>query len=276
MSNSRTEPTQEPVEPDKPLDEWTAEELAAFVRYIGMNEVDPQYGIMLLEAARRLTSLPTQEPVGPHSPLPWVVDEDNPLLFGTAKSWYPRGVYDVVALLEGGEGYTEEHNAKAKANARLIVKAVNALASPPVGYEEPELTGHWAVCSIGRIGKIEGRKALPWGESWVGTGLDGEPWASRNPKPLREDQSRLFAQEQGPEDWEIRRNDDGSVDEIVGSGFFHLEQMDDDLWWCGLYPARGHGDRISWFIRGPTLTLQDVPDRLRAPHRTEPGEESND
>lgn len=50
-----------------------------------------------------------------------------------------------------------------------------------------DLRGKWAVCSIGRLGKIEGCKELSWGESWVGTGIDGTPWASRNPKVLAED-----------------------------------------------------------------------------------------
>lgn len=47
--------------------------------------------------------------------------------------------------------------------------------------EEELLVGRWAVCRDGRIGRIEGQKRLPWGESWVGTGLDGRPWASRQP-----------------------------------------------------------------------------------------------
>jgi hypothetical protein len=29
---------------------------------------------------------------------------------------------------------------------------------------------------------------------------------------------------------EIRKNPDGSIDEIVGKGKFHLEQMDSNLW----------------------------------------------
>ena len=44
-----------------------------------------------------------------------------------------------------------------------------------------EITGRWAVCSRGVLGKITGRKVLPWGESWVGFSLAGEPWASRAP-----------------------------------------------------------------------------------------------
>ena len=40
---------------------------------------------------------------------------------------------------------------------------------------------------------------------------------------------------------EIRRNDDGTIDEVVlydaaGRCTFHLEQLDDDLWYFGLYP----------------------------------------
>lgn len=45
-----------------------------------------------------------------------------------------------------------------------------------------DLTGKWAVCSHGRIGLIETRQQLAWGLSWVGTGLDGKPWASRDPR----------------------------------------------------------------------------------------------
>lgn len=46
-----------------------------------------------------------------------------------------------------------------------------------------DLTGKIGVCSQGRIGRITGKKELPWGESWVGFGIfDGEPWASRDPR----------------------------------------------------------------------------------------------
>lgn len=54
--------------------------------------------------------------------------------------------------------------------------------------------GRWAVCGIGRIGKIEGRKQLDWGESWVGTGLDGRPWASRKPRLLAEADAALLSE----------------------------------------------------------------------------------
>lgn len=37
---------------------------------------------------------------------------------------------------------------------------------------------------------------------------------------------------------EIRLNDDGTLDEIVGWGRFHLEQMDDDQWFLDLGGVR--------------------------------------
>ena len=36
--------------------------------------------------------------------------------------------------------------------------------------------------------------------------------------------------------WEVRRNDDGTIDEIVAEGcVIHLEQMDKGSWYLGLY-----------------------------------------
>jgi len=32
---------------------------------------------------------------------------------------------------------------------------------------------------------------------------------------------------------EVRRNEDGTPDEVVGFGFMHLEQMDNGAWWIG-------------------------------------------
>ena len=58
--------------------------------------------------------------------------------------------------------------------------------------DSESLVGRWAVCSIGRLGKIEGRKTLDWGESWVGTGINGKPWASRAPLVLSEGDARLI------------------------------------------------------------------------------------
>jgi hypothetical protein len=54
------------------------------------------------------------------------------------------------------------------------------------------IVGLIGVCSRGRLGLITGRKVLPWGESWVGMGLDdGSDWASREPAILPEDQARV-------------------------------------------------------------------------------------
>lgn len=33
-------------------------------------------------------------------------------------------------------------------------------------------------------------------------------------------------------------NEDYTLDEIVGSGSFHVEQMDDMLWWIGIVPEQ--------------------------------------
>jgi len=59
---------------------------------------------------------------------------------------------------------------------------------------EESLIGRWAVCSIGRLGKIEDRKELPWGLSWVGTGIDGQEWASRNPRVLCDSDAVVLAE----------------------------------------------------------------------------------
>lgn len=46
------------------------------------------------------------------------------------------------------------------------------------------MLGKLAICSKGRIGFVTGRKELPWGLSWIGMGLDGTDWASRDPIAL--------------------------------------------------------------------------------------------
>ena len=61
------------------------------------------------------------------------------------------------------------------------------------GMGNEDLTGKWAVCGMGRLGRIEGRKVLDWGLSWIGTGIDGRPWSSRNPKVLAEADAELLA-----------------------------------------------------------------------------------
>lgn len=62
-----------------------------------------------------------------------------------------------------------------------------------VSEKEESLVGRWAVCSQGRVGKIEDRKVLEWGPSWVGVGLDGRPWASRQPMVIAESDAILLA-----------------------------------------------------------------------------------
>lgn len=34
----------------------------------------------------------------------------------------------------------------------------------------------------------------------------------------------------------VRFNEDGSLDEVIGTGIFHLEQMDNNHWWMQLGP----------------------------------------
>jgi hypothetical protein len=58
--------------------------------------------------------------------------------------------------------------------------------------DDQQHIGKWAVCSRGFLGKIEGRKELPWGLSWVGKKLDGTPWASREPIFLNKDTNYLL------------------------------------------------------------------------------------
>lgn len=57
---------------------------------------------------------------------------------------------------------------------------------------EPKV-GAVAVCNAGRLGRIEGRAKLPWGFAWVGVGvIDGEPWSSRDPRVLSDDEAMVI------------------------------------------------------------------------------------
>jgi len=52
-------------------------------------------------------------------------------------------------------------------------------------HVDKHLVGAIGECSRGRPGLILDRKVLPWGEAWVGIGMDGKgPWSSREPKIL--------------------------------------------------------------------------------------------
>ena len=53
--------------------------------------------------------------------------------------------------------------------------------------ENENLVGKVCVCSVGRAAVVVGKKKFPWGESWVGLGLDGKgTWASSNPVIIAE------------------------------------------------------------------------------------------
>jgi len=59
------------------------------------------------------------------------------------------------------------------------------------------LIGKWAVCGAGRIGRIESRKQLAWGLAWVGTGIDGHPWSSRDPRVICDGDAAALAESLG-------------------------------------------------------------------------------
>ena len=49
---------------------------------------------------------------------------------------------------------------------------------------------------------------------------------------------------------EIRLNDDGSLDEVVaGNAWFHLEQLNDNLWWMAITKG-GETVHVKLFARG--------------------------
>lgn len=51
------------------------------------------------------------------------------------------------------------------------------------------IIGRVGICSRGRPGLITHRKTLPWGESYVGIGLDdGTAWASRAPRLVTDEE----------------------------------------------------------------------------------------
>ena len=53
-------------------------------------------------------------------------------------------------------------------------------------------------------------------------------------------------------DFEVRRNDDGTVDEIVANGMVHIEQMDDDHWWMAIY-MNGEKHDINFYSNGASI-----------------------
>lgn len=57
---------------------------------------------------------------------------------------------------------------------------------------------------------------------------------------------------------EIRPNEDGSLDELVGWGFFHLEQMGRNAWWLGIDTEDGRSLHVNFHAKGKlTTTVED-------------------
>ena len=57
----------------------------------------------------------------------------------------------------------------------------------------------------------------------------------------------------------VRTNEDGSLDEVVGTGWFHLEQMDSNKWWMQLGPhmvtLTARGKISAWFGKNEARLL---------------------
>jgi hypothetical protein len=69
-------------------------------------------------------------------------------------------------------------------------------------------------------------------------------------------------------DWKIRPDEDG-VDEIVGTGFLHMERMSDDVWWFGLYAARdGNRERLTWTVSPEGCRVIEYPMDAPEPFRS--------
>lgn len=65
------------------------------------------------------------------------------------------------------------------------------------------------------------------------------------------------------------REVDGALDEVVGHGTFHLEQMDSNRWWLGLGDADRGGVFVNFTARGKIKVTYErqspVPERAAAP-----------
>jgi hypothetical protein len=57
-----------------------------------------------------------------------------------------------------------------------------------------DLTGQWAICNNGKVGRVRGRRHLEWGDSWILVGRDGQRWASRTLRPISEADVLLIEQ----------------------------------------------------------------------------------
>lgn len=57
---------------------------------------------------------------------------------------------------------------------------------------------------------------------------------------------------------EVRRNADGTIDEVVGWGFIHVEQMSQTHWWIGIDTADGRLLHLNFHAKGRIrLTVED-------------------
>jgi hypothetical protein len=62
-----------------------------------------------------------------------------------------------------------------------------------------------------------------------------------------------------PKRWEIRRNDDGTVDEVV-TEHVHVEQMADGEWWIGIYTSVTERIALTLSARGKIkATVNETP-----------------
>lgn len=73
-----------------------------------------------------------------------------------------------------------------------LTEMSDSLTEPRPKTNTVDLRGRWALCNAGRIGLIQDRKQLAWGLSWVGVGLDGQPWASRRPRLISDRDATLL------------------------------------------------------------------------------------
>lgn len=61
---------------------------------------------------------------------------------------------------------------------------------------------------------------------------------------------RQFIESAGADPLDIRLNDSGALDQIVGAGTFHLEQMDANHWWMLLTDANENAVHVHLTARG--------------------------
>jgi hypothetical protein len=96
-----------------------------------------------------------------------------------------------------------------------------------------------------------------------------EAWASRIARAINAlARARLTSGGGDYADWEISPDEDG-VDEIVGTGFLHMERMSDDVWWFGLYAARdGNRERLTWTVSPEGCRVIEYPVDAPEPFRS--------